>query len=248
MNSGLVILTGVSGVIGKILSENLLAEGWDVLGITKTEKSSLKMNKIYKDNPKFKSIAIDLCADKFEEKIEKTLSNSKKIYGIIHNARDISNLKLASSGLTDEKEFINEFSLAITSPYKISMSLKNYGLKRIIFISSQYGIVAPNPNLYMDKLLNSPIQYGVAKAAQIHLVKELAVRLSDENILVNAIALGGIEGRTSNIFKEKYSQCLPIKRMLHDYEIVPAVNFLLDPKNTASNGSTVIVDGGWTIL
>ncbi len=246
MNLGLIILTGASGIIGKVLTENLLSKGWEVLGITRTKESALKMNNLYKDNPKFKCRAIDLCSKNCEEEIKLNLENMKNIYGIIHNARDISNLQITSSGLTDEREFINEFSLAITIPYKITMKLKNSGLKRVIFISSQYGIVAPNPNLSKDGLKSSPIQYGVAKAAQIHLVKELAVRLSKEKILVNAIALGGIEGRASKEFKQRYSEYLPIQRMLFDYEIVPAVNFLLDPKNTASTGSTIILDGGWT--
>ena len=247
MNSGLIILTGASGIIGKILTQNLLLEGWNVLGITRTKDSALKMNQMYQ-NSKFKCLAIDLSAENFEEKIKYNLDNKKNIYGIIHNARNISNLKVTSSGMTLEKEFINEFALAVTIPYKLTMNLKNFGLKRVIFISSQYGLVAPNPNLSKDGLITSPIQYGVAKAAQFHLVKELAVRLSEKKILVNAIALGGIEGRASKQFKEKYSQNLPIKRMLFDYEIIPAVNFLLDPKNTASTGSTVVVDGGWTTL
>ena len=54
MNSGLIILTGASGIIGKVLTENLLSKGWEVLGITRTKESASKMNNFYKSNPKFK--------------------------------------------------------------------------------------------------------------------------------------------------------------------------------------------------
>ena len=50
-----------------------------------------------------------------------------------------------------------------------------------------YGSVAPNPSLYDDFHSESSINYGVVKAAQIHLVKELAVRLGS-NSRVNAIS------------------------------------------------------------
>ena len=45
-----------------------------------------------------------------------------------------------------------------------------------------YGVVPPNKNLYTDKYKSSPIYYGVSKAAEIHLSKELAVRLQKKKL------------------------------------------------------------------
>ena len=44
-------------------------------------------------------------------------------------------------------------------------------LKTIVNIGSMYGLVAPNPKLYEDFKKESPIQYGVSKAALVHLAK-----------------------------------------------------------------------------
>ena len=137
--------------------------------------------------------------------------------------------------------------MAVNIPYKITYLLKNKNLKRVIFINSQYAVMTPKPGLYENGLDSSPIQYGVSKAAQLQLARELAKRLSKNNILVNSIILGGISGRTSIEFVERYSKYLPIGRMLNDIEILPAIDFLLDPENTACCGSSVTVDGGWTI-
>ena len=61
-----------------------------------------------------------------------------------------------------------------------------------------YGIVPPNPNLYKKGESGTPIHYGVAKAALIHLTKELAIRLSDKQVRVNSISYGGVETSDKN--------------------------------------------------
>ena len=67
----------------------------------------------------------------------------------------------------------------------------------MINISSIYGLVVPNLTIYESKNASVPVHYGVAKAALDHLTKELAVRLADHGIRVNAVAFGGVEGRAS---------------------------------------------------
>ena len=117
--------------------------------------------------------------------------------------------------------------------------------KRIINISSIYGIVPPNFNLYNDKYSSSPIQYGVSKAALIHLTKELMVRFAEQNILVNTVTYGGVSGRVLNSFEEKYSNLTPINKMLSLDDVSSPILFLLS--NNYINGHNLIVDGGYTI-
>ena len=56
-------------------------------------------------------------------------------------------------------------------PYALFETYKK-SLKNFVFISSMYGVVPPNRNLYLDEYKNSAINYGVSKSAQIHLTKE----------------------------------------------------------------------------
>ena len=109
-----------------------------------------------------------------------------------------------------------------------------------------YGVVPPNKNLYTDKYESSPIYYGVSKAAEIHLSKELAVRLADKKIRVNSISFGGIEGRVNKKFKNLYAKMCPLGRMLKPNEVFEPVWFLSSNQSSGATGHNLIIDGGWT--
>ena len=47
---------------------------------------------------------------------------------------------------------------------------------------------------------------------------------------------------------KKYSEKVPLRRMMDLEELWPAIMFLLDPKNTYMTGSTLTIDGGFTII
>ena len=111
-----------------------------------------------------------------------------------------------------------------------------------------YGIVAPNKKIYVDGYNSSPSFYGVAKAAQIHLTKELSVRMANHRIRVNSISFGGVEGRVNNSFKKKYAQLCPIGRMLKPSEIFEPIWFLANENSSSgATGHNLVIDGGWTI-
>ena len=141
--------------------------------------------------------------------------------------------------------------MGIVGPYTLNNLLidSNSGTKldNIIFISSIYGVVAPTPSLYDNFEHQSPIQYGVTKAAQIHLTKELAVRYSSKGIRVNAISLGGIKGRVKESFIDKYSKLNPQNKMLSVSDVLKPIEFLIKNDSESITGHNLIVDGGWTI-
>ena len=120
-------------------------------------------------------------------------------------------------------------------------------LKKIIIISSIYGVVGPTISLYNDFNNQSPIQYGITKAAQIHLSKELAIRYADLDILVNTVSYGGVEGRANEEFKKRYSNLTPLKAMLNLNEVIKPIDFLLSDGASGMTGHNLIVDKGWTL-
>ena len=132
-----------------------------------------------------------------------------------------------------------EYLLDVVAPYELTMALvqqENSRLQKVVNIGSQYGTVAANPNLYTEPLKQSPLHYGIAKAALAHLTKELAVRLANREIQVNCIAFGGVEGRVDEAFKERYAKLCPIGRMLRDDEVVGPVDMLLSDKCSGITG------------
>ena len=135
-------------------------------------------------------------------------------------------------------------------PYELATGLylrQKDILKTVTNIGSQYGSVAANPALYNSDSTQSPIQYGLAKAALHHLTKELAVRFSSDNIRVNCVAYGGVEGRVDSEFNARYSKLAPMGRMLNETEIVGPLLFLVSNSSSSVTGHTLAADGGWTI-
>ena len=86
----------------------------------------------------------------------------------------------------------------------------------------------------------------MSKAAEIHLTKELAVRLSDKKIRVNSISFGGFEGRVNKTFIKKYKKMCPIGRMLKPHEVFKPLWFLCSEQSSGATGHNLVVDGGWT--
>lgn len=242
-----VILTGASGKLGTVMTGHLLRQGWNVLAVTRSEESAARLRGMYEDPDNLHCLAIDLQSDSAIASLIGCCNSEQGAYAVIHNARSLSSLKVSDQGISADEDLHAEFSMAVTVPYRLTCALQEHGLQRVIFISSQYGVVSPNPNLYEDGLKSSPIQYGVSKAAQIQLAKELSVRLASHGTLVNSIALGGVRGRVNEGLEERYSKMLPLGRMLEEQELLPAIDFLLDPRNTATTGSLLTVDGGWTV-
>lgn len=124
---------------------------------------------------------------------------------------------------------------------------ENGYLEKVINIASMYGVVVPNHSLYEDKAHVAPIHYGTVKAAMIHLTKELAVRLIDKNIIVNAISYGGVEGRVNEEFLQRYKTLCPQKKMLKEKEVSGSVLFLISNMSNSMIGHNLIVDGGWSL-
>jgi NAD(P)-dependent dehydrogenase (short-subunit alcohol dehydrogenase family) len=169
---------------------------------------------------------------------------------LVNNARNITFLRTDQKGLVSRQDFLDEFTLDVVIPYELVMAMTNAPgsrLRAVVNIGSQYGVVAPNLNLYTDPLKQSPLQYGVAKAALAHLTKELAVRLANNDIRVNCVAFGGVEGRVDEAFRQRYAALCPIGRMLGEHELVGPVDMLLSDTASAVTGHVMMVDGGWSI-
>jgi hypothetical protein len=92
-----------------------------------------------------------------------------------------------------------------------------------------------------------PIQYGLAKSSQIHLVKELAIRLRKQKIRANAVSFGGVQGRASEVFERKYGRFTLSGKMLDPEQVFGPVQFLSSDASSGMNGQNLVIDEGWTI-
>ena len=112
----------------------------------------------------------------------------------------------------------------------------------IIIISSVGGTIGSN-------LIGT---YNISKAADIQMVKNIAVEYGHHNIRANTVAPGLIRtdfarGLWENpVIYEQYTKTHPMRRIGEPDEVAGAVIMLASDAGKYINGQTIIVDGGAT--
>ncbi len=129
---------------------------------------------------------------------------------------------------------------------KIYKKLEKSKDPSITNISSIYGVVAPDWNIYKNTNINNPAAYSVSKAGIVHMTKWLASALAPK-IRVNVVSPGGVFRNQQKLFVKKYIDKTLLKRMAIEDDIVGPVVFLSSSSASYITGQNLIVDGGWTI-
>lgn len=95
--------------------------------------------------------------------------------------------------------------------------------------------------------------YTVSKAADLQLVRTLAVECGQHNVRFNAIAPGLIRTDFARALwdnpaaQERYNSQHPMRRIGEPEELAGAAVFLASRAGSYVNGQTIVVDGGTTI-
>jgi len=114
---------------------------------------------------------------------------------------------------------------------------------RIINLSSQAGFVA----------LPSESVYCMTKAAIAHLTKCLALEWARHQITVNAVAPtfirtpGTRKWLEDAAFRESVVARIPLGRIGEPDDVASAVVYLASPASSLVTGTTLMIDGGWTL-
>ena len=116
----------------------------------------------------------------------------------------------------------------------------------VVNISSIYGVVSPNHSIYGDSGLNSPLVYGVTKAAVIQMTRYLATYWAPA-IRVNCITPGGLYNHQDRNFIKNYEEHTPLGRMAGPDDLKGAAVYLASDASAWMTGHNLVVDGGWTI-
>lgn len=132
-----------------------------------------------------------------------------------------------------------------------AMAIKNRG--SIINISSIYGILSPDQNLYEYRRLRGevfykPVAYSASKAGILNLTRYLATYWAKKNVRVNSLTISGVFNNQEQEFLDAYCSRIPVGRMADVDEYNGAVIFLASNASQYMTGSNLIVDGGWTAI
>jgi len=118
----------------------------------------------------------------------------------------------------------------------------------IINISSDLGIISPDQRVYKKMNFVKPITYSVIKHGIIGLTKYTATYWAENKIRCNAIAPGGMFNNQDKNFLNEISKLIPLKRLGRKNEYNSLLLFLASDQSSYITGSTVVIDGGRSIL
>ena len=240
-----ILITGGTGKIGSKLVEHFHSLGRTVVF---TSRSDENIAKTVAGREGIFGIKVDFRDERAVETIVSALDeNGVEVSALVNNARDLAALGVEEDGSVPADNWLAEYRIDVVLPYQLTLALaKRGGLKKVVNVSSMYGMNSFNPHLY-EGPFRPPLQYACAKAALIHLTKCLAVQFAPQKIAVNCVTYGGVEGRVDESFKKRYAALCPMGRMMTDDETVGSVDFLLSDKAAYITGQNIVVDGGWGI-
>ena len=260
LNEKVAIVTGGAGILGEHFAIGLADAGANVAIVDINISKALDIAKHINDRYENKAIAIqcDITSEKSVQTMTKQVLEEFKEINILHNnaagkSNDLDAFfeDYEEYSLTQWKEIMNTNLDAMFLVSKIVGKIMKNQQKggSIVQTSSIYGIMGPDPRIYegsyyLGRQINSPAVYSASKAGVIGLTQYLATYWAQDRIRVNSITPGGIESGQNDIFKQKYSNRIPLGRMGKPEEMVGALIYLASDASSYVTGHNLVIDGG----
>ncbi len=257
-----VLINGGMGTIGKEITKLMLYLKANLIII---DKNKLETKKFIKEYNSYKKNFEIFETDSSNIKQLNTLTNKifkkdkidifiNSVYPKDKHWADNSFEKIKHKSLLKNVE-INTISYVWFPKIVADHMAQNKTKGSIIQISSIYGLVAQNNQIYKNTNLSNNLTYSFVKGGMSNYVKQMASYYGKYNIRVNNVCPGGLKGKIAgkNIsqnkkFLQNYLHDNPINRMCSPFDVANIVAFLSFDSSSYITGQNIVVDGGRTII
>ena len=243
LKNKVIIVTGGNGLLGKAIINRLISEEAFCINFEINHQTNEDLSQVYCDITDSKSI---------DDALEIVLSKYPKIDGLVNNAyprtKDWGN-KFEDIVFDSWKQNVDwQLNSYFYLTQKVAIAMASYQSGSIINMSSIYGGVGADFNVYEGTSMTMPAAYSAIKGALVNFTRYVASYFGPQQVRINAVSPGGIFDNQNEIFVNNYCKKVPMRRLGTPEDIAPTVAFLLSDDSKYITGQNLIVDGGWTAI
>lgn len=263
-----IVITGGAGLIGRRHAQAVLeGEGIPVLldiFEDALERAKEELLFQYPNGSVFTYVSDITSREALEKVRDDLLAQFGHIDGLINNAANNPKMEGGSKNMGAIR-FHNlplsiwqdDMNVGLTGAF-LCCQVFGYEMEKqesgvIINVSSDYGIISPNQNIYRkegaseDQQTVKPVSYSVVKHGIMGLTKYLATYWAKKGIRVNTLCPASLENGQDPDFIRRLSELVPMGRMSRPEEYPATVLYMLSDASSYMTGATVVLDGGRTI-
>ena len=237
MTPGAVLVTGTSTGIGRVLCERLLAQGREVVALSRRPCGL--------QHPKLHEVSVDLADANATAQAAAEVARQHAIDSFVHNAGSIRPALLADVQPEDLAVLSHlHIGSAITLMQAILPQLRARRFGRVVLIGSRGALG-----------LATRSAYAATKAGMVGLARTWALELAAEGITVNVVAPGPIRGTemfhavvpAESEREARLAAAIPVQRLGTPDDVARAVEFFIAPEAGFFTGQVLYVCGGASV-
>ncbi len=247
------IVTGGAGYLGKAVSEGLAEAGATVYIVSSNEMKCRDLAE------KIAKKTASKCFGKYidirnEASVKTCLEQIFEAAGSIDIL--VNNAAFSSPGpliTMSEKDWLEGMDGTINGTFRCTKAVLPYMMDQqrgsIINMSSMYGVVSPNPEVYGDSGMDNPANYGAGKAAMNQFTRYIACHYGKHGIRANTVSPGpfpspSVQANTN--FIKRLEEKNPLGRIGKPEDLKGIMVLLASAASAYITGENISVDGGWT--